>query len=129
MGLLANLLERLDGLVVKVGLLEVLADARRRDALGDDGVAAELGPGEDDLGGGDGLAGAAGEALGDGLNLGGVDEQGLAQRVVAKGRVGGDDDVLLGAVVDQGLVGDARVALDLVDGGDDAGFLDDALEL
>lgn len=92
-------------------------------------MAANLGPGQDDLGGGDGLALLLGEALGDGLDLGGVDQQGEAAGVVAKGRVGGDDDALLLGVLNQGVVGQAGVALDLVDGGDDAGGLDDGLEL
>lgn len=92
-------------------------------------MAANLRPGEDDLGGGDGLALLLGEALGDGLDLGGVDEQGEAAGVVAKGRVGGDDDALLLAVLDQGVVGQTGVALDLVGGGDNAGGLDDGLDL
>lgn len=92
-------------------------------------MAANLGPGEDDLGGGDSLALLLGEALGDGLDLGGVDQQGEAAGVVAKGRVGGDDDALLLAVLNQGVVGKTGVALDLVGGGDDAGGLDDGLEL
>lgn len=92
-------------------------------------MAANLGPGEDDLGGGDGLALLLGEALGDGLDLGGVDQQGEAAGVVAKGRVGGDDDALLLAVLDQGVVGQTGVALDLVGGGDNAGGLDDGLDL
>jgi len=92
-------------------------------------VAADLGPGEDDLGGSDGLALLLGEVLGDGLDLGGVDEQGQTDGVVAKGRVGGDDDALLLAVLNQGVVGETRVAFDLVGGGDNAGGLDDSLEL
>lgn len=92
-------------------------------------MAANLGPGQDDLGGGDGLALLLGEALGDGLDLGGVDQQGEAAGVVAKGGVGGDDDALLLGILDQGVVGQAGVALDLVGGGDDAGGLDDGLEL
>lgn len=92
-------------------------------------MAAELGPGEDDLGGGDGLAGGLGETLGDGLDLVGVDEQGHAPAVVAKGRVGGNVDVVLGAELDQRRVGEAGVTLDLVDGGGDTGVLDDGLKL
>lgn len=128
-GLLAQLVEGGNGLVVQVDLLEVLGDAGQGDGLGDDGVAADLGPGEDDLGGGDGLALLLGQVLGDGLDLVRVDEQREALGVVAKGGVGGDDDALLGGVVDQGVVGQTGVALDLVDGGDDAGGLDDGLEL
>lgn len=129
LGLLAELAELLDGLGVKLNLLEVLTDARGGDGLGDDEVAVEGRPGEDDLGGGDGLALGGAEALGDGLDLGDVDEEGEAPGVVAKGGVGGQDDALLLEVCDELGVGEARVALDLVDGGDDAGVLDDGLEL
>lgn len=126
---LAKLVQRSNSLVIQVNLLEVLGNASLGDRLGDDGVAANLGPGEDDLGGGDGLALLLGQVLGDGLDLVGVDEQRDALGVVAKGGVGGDDDALLGAVLDQGRVGETRVALDLVGGGDDAGGRDNGLEL
>lgn len=92
-------------------------------------MSTNLGPGEDDLGSGHGLALLLGELLGDGLDLGGVDEQGRANVVVAKGGVGGDDDVLLGAVLNQRQVREQWVALDLVDGGDNASLLDDGLDL
>jgi hypothetical protein len=92
-------------------------------------VAVEGRPGEDDLGGGDGLALGGAEALGDGLDLGDVDEEREAPGVVAKGGVGSQNDALLLEVCDELGVGEARVALDLVDGGDDAGVLDDGLEL
>lgn len=126
---LAELVQRSDSLVIQINLLEVLGNASRGDGLGDDGVAANLGPGEDDLSGGDGLALLLGQVLCDGLDLVGADEQREALGVVAKGGVGGDDDALLGGVLDQGLVGETRVALDLVDGGDDAGGSNDGLEL
>lgn len=61
---LGNLLGR------ELDLLEVLGDPRWRDGLGDDRVAAGLGPVEDDLGRGDGLSEAGGGLLGDGLDLG-----------------------------------------------------------
>lgn len=128
-GSLAQLVQRRNGVGVKLNLLEVLADARGRDRLGDDGVAADLRPGEDDLRGRHGLALGGGQALGDGLDLGRGDQQRQAQRVVAKGRVGREHDALLGEVLDQRQVGQARVALDLVDGGDDARLGDDGLEL
>lgn len=88
-----------------------------------------LRPGQNHLRSGDGLALSLGEALGDGLDLGLIDEQGNADVVVAEGGVGGNEDVLLGAVVDHGGVGEAGVALDLVHGGDNAGVVDDGLEL
>lgn len=99
-------------------------DAAGGDGLGDDAVAADLGPGEDDLGAG-GLV-----LLGDLGDGGVVDEEGEVEAVVAKGRVGGDVDVLLLAEGDELVVlQQARVALDLVGGGDDAGGLDDGLDV
>jgi hypothetical protein len=111
-------------LLRQLDLLKVGADARGRDALGDDRVAADLGPGEDDLGGG------GAEALGDGLDLGVLDQQGQAVAVVAESRVGGDVDALLAGVLDEGVVLlEEGVTLDLVGGGDDAGGVDDGLEV
>lgn len=127
--LLAELVHGLHGLVVELDLLEVLADARRRDRLGDDAVAAELRPGQHDLGARDRLARGLGKALGDGLRLGHADQQRQAEAVVAEGRVGGDVDALLRGVLDELGLGVARVALDLVDSGDDARLLDQVLEL
>jgi hypothetical protein len=77
LGLLAELGKLLDGLLVQLNLLEVAADTSGSDGLGDDDVVVEGGPGEDNLGGGDLLALGLGEALGDGLDLGGVDEERL----------------------------------------------------
>lgn len=128
-GVLAQLVQRSNGLVVQIDLLEVLGNASQGDGLGDDGVAADLGPGEDDLGGSDRLALLLSQAVSDSLDLVGVDEQREALGVVAKGGVGGDDDALALAVVDQGLVGNTRVTLDLVGSGHDAGSFDDSLEL
>lgn len=126
---LANLVEAVNVLLLEVDLLKVVADAARRDRLGDDGVPADLGPGEEDVGGADGAALGDGETLGDGLDLVVDEEEGGADGVVAKGRVGGQDDVLVGAVLDELGLEEARVALDLVGGGDDAGGLDDVFEL
>lgn len=126
---LANLVETLNVLLVEIDLLKVLTDAAGGDRLGDDGVAANLGPGEQDVGGGDGLALGGSEALSDGLDLGVDDQERGADGVVAKGGVGSQDNVLLGAELDEGKVEEAGVALDLVGGGDDAGGLDDRLEL
>lgn len=87
-------------------------------------MAADLGPGENDLGAGGVVL------LGDGLDGGVGDEQGQAEAVVAEGRVGGDVDALLLGVGDQGVVlVQARVALDLVDRGDHAGGVGDGLEV
>lgn len=99
-------------------------DAAGGDGLGNDGVAADLGPGEDDLGGG-GV-----ELLSDLLDDVVLDEQGQAEAVVAEGGVGGDVDALLLGVLDEGVVLlEEGVALDLVDGGDDAGGVDNGLEV
>jgi len=76
--LLANLLNLLKVLFRQLNLLEVLLDARRSHRLGDDGVATDLGPGEDDLCGGG--ADAAGDFL-DGVVL---DEEGEAKHVVSE---------------------------------------------
>ena len=98
---LAELFDRGECLLVELDLLEVILDSLGSDALGDDGVAADLGPGEDDVGTGDGPALLGGEALSDSLDVGVVDVKGLVDRVVAEGGVGGDVDVVLGAVVDE----------------------------
>lgn len=129
MRLLANLVDGLDGLVVDVDLLEVLGDAASSDGLGDDSVTAMLRPSQDNLSGSNGLALSGGETLSGSLDVRVGDDEGLADTVVAKGRVSSDDDVLLLEVLDQGKVEDARVTLNLVDGRDDASVVDDGLEL
>lgn len=126
---LANLGNGLDGLIVELNLLEVGADAARGHRLGDDAASTDLGPGEDDLGRGNLGTLGLGQAVGDGLDLGGVDKEGVAKAVVAKGRVGGDVDVLLVAVVEELAAREPGVALDLVDGRDDTGIVDDSFEL
>lgn len=113
----------------ELDLLEVGGDTSGSDGLGDDTVATDLGPGEDDLGGGDLLAETLAGLLGDSLDLGAGDEEGLADHVVAEGGVGGDVDALLLAVLDQLGALEDGVTLDLVGGGDDAGSVDDGLEL
>lgn len=123
MGLLAELGQLINGLLVNLGLLEVGGDTAGGDALGDDTVAANLAPGEDELSGGDA------ETVGDLLDLVGVDEQRHANVVVAKGRVGSQVNALLGAVLDELGLGETGVALDLVDGGGDAGLLDENVDL
>lgn len=91
-------------------------------------------------------AGALGDGLGDLLDLGAGDEQGDVEHVVTEGldvlveaevvrwvveayRVGGNVDALLLAVLDQVVALENGVALDLVGGGDNAGTLDEGLEL
>jgi hypothetical protein len=78
LGLLAELLKLLDSLLVDLNLLEVAANASGSNGLGNDDLVVEGGPGEDNLGGGDLLALGLAEALSDGLDLGGVDEERLA---------------------------------------------------
>lgn len=75
--LLANLVDGLDILVVDLDFLEVGRDAAGSDRLGDHTVATGLGPRQDDLCAG-GLV-----LLGDLGDGGVVDEQGLAEAVVA----------------------------------------------
>lgn len=125
----ANLVQAVNVLLVKVDLLEILLDAAGGDGLGDDGVAANLSPGEQNVGGGDLAALGGSQTLGDGLDLVVDDQEGGADGVVAKGRVGGKDDLLLGGVLDEGLVEETGVALDLVDGGHNTGGVDDSVEL
>lgn len=127
--LLANLVDGLNGLVIDVDLLEVLRNTASGDRLGDNGVAAVLRPREDNLSGSHSLALGGGETLSGSLDVRMSNDEGLANTVVAKGRVGSDDDVLLLEVLDQGKVEDARVTLNLVDGRDDASVVDDGLEL
>lgn len=92
-------------------------------------MAAKLGPGQNNLRGGNCLTLSRGEALGDGLHFGLVDQERHAYVVVSEGGVGRDEDVLLGAIIDHGRVGEPGVALDLVHSGHDAGIVDDRLEL
>ena len=118
-----NLLNLLKVLLGQLNLLEVVADTGCSDGLGDDRVATDLCPGEDDL------CGRGVETLGnllDGLVL---DEQGLADHVVAEGRVLGDVDALLAAPLDEVGLEQAGVALDLVGGGGDTGGVDQSLEV
>lgn len=68
--------------------------------------------------------------LSNGLDGGVSDEQGQAEAVVAKGRVSSDVDSLLLGKGDECIVlQEAGVPLDLVDGRDDTGGLDDGLEV
>lgn len=92
-------------------------------------MAADLRPGEDHLRGRHRLALRLRQPLGDGLDFGGVDQQGQAEQVVAEGRVRRDQDVLLRGVLDEFRLGETWVAFYLVGGGDDASVLDDGLEL
>ena len=69
----------------ELDLLEVVLDAGLSDALGDDGVAADLGPGENDVGACDGAAETFGGGFGDGFDFGAGDEEGFADHVVAEG--------------------------------------------
>lgn len=121
--LAANLLNLLKVLLGQLNLLEVVADAGCSDRLGDDRVTADLCPGEDDL------CGRGVEAVGDLLDGLVLDEEGLADHVVAEGRVLGDVDALLTAPLDKVGLEEAGVALDLVGGGGDTGGVNQGLEV
>lgn len=120
---LANLLDLLEVLVGELDLLEVVANAAGGDGLGNDRVAANLSPGEDDLcrGGTD----TVGDLL-DGLV---VDEQGLTDHVVTESRVLGDVDTLLAHPLDEVGLEEARVTLDLVGGRCDTSLVNQSLEV
>ena len=146
--LLAKLGDLGELLLGELDLLEVLGNARGSDGLGNDRVAALLGPVEDDLGGGDGLAETLGGLFGDGLDVGVGDEKRDVEHVVTEGlvcllvqaakagynasgtyRVSSDVDVLLSGVLDQVVALENGVTLDLIDGRDDTGGVDDRLEV
>lgn len=57
------------------------------------------------------------------------DQKGNIEEVVAKGRVGGDVDILFLGIRNKLLARKDRVALDLVDSGNQAGLLDQSLEV
>lgn len=120
--LVREFLDRLDIFIVELNLLEVLRDTGSRYRLGDDGVATDLAPGQDDLSGSSPLL------LSDGLDLWSCDEKRDVEEVVAKGRVGGDVNVLLLGVGDELVAGEDRVALDLVNSRNNAGLVDELLE-
>lgn len=89
--------------------METHSDARRSDRLGDDTVSLRDSPGDEDLSGGsvgflghflDSLVSDDGRATGD---------------VLSERRVGGDVDLLLGAVLEKLGLLEERVGLDLVD--------------
>lgn len=138
--LLANLLHLLEVALRELNLLEVFLNARCCDRLGDDRVAAHLGPGKDDLCGGS--ADAARNLL-DGVVL---NEEGKAEHVVAESlseisrgtggsrqtgthRVFGNVNVLLLAVLNQLWLEEAWVALNLVSSRCDTSAVDDGLEV
>lgn len=92
-------------------------------------ILANLRPRQDYLGAGDLLPSRGGQALGDCLDLRGVDQQGQAEAVVPEGGVGRDQDVLILAVLHQLRLGQARMALNLVDSGYELRVVDNGLEL
>lgn len=129
LGVLANLLNSLVGLIVELDLLEVGPDTRGGDRLGDYTLSANLGPSEDDLRGCNVNSLGLRQLVGDGLDLGGVDEQRQTEAIVSKGRVGRDVDVILVAEGNHLVLVKLGVALDLIDGGGDARVGDDLLQL
>ena len=121
--LVGELLNSSNVLLIKLNLLEVLCDPGRGDRLGNDRVSTDLTPGKDDLS----RSGAF--LLSNGLHLRTGDQEGDVEEVVAEGGVGGDVNVLLLGVGDELLAGENRVTLDLVDGRDEAGLLNQRLEI
>lgn len=98
----------------------VRLDAGRSHGLGDDGRAASKVPADQDSSGRNAVLLCH---LLDGSSL----HDGSAG--AAEGTVGSDDDALSLAEVDDLLLGEKRVVLDLVDGGDDLGLLEELLEV
>lgn len=82
--LIRVLLDSLEILLIQLNLLEVLRNARGSYRLGDDRVAADLAPCEDDLRRSNTLL------LGDGLDLRTSNDEGQVEEVVTEGGVGGD---------------------------------------
>lgn len=76
---LANVVDGIDILLGQLDLLEVVTDTGWRNTLGDDGVLADLGPRDNDVGRRDA------HLLRDLLDRWVVDQQRLAEGVVAKG--------------------------------------------
>lgn len=102
------------------GGLSVLDDSRVGDRLGDDhGAVTNVVGGEDSSGRGVVLVGQRDDEL--------VLEQRATDR--AKGREGGHDNVVLLAEFHELELGQQRVELDLVDGGDNLGLLEQLLEV
>ena len=122
---LGDFLNSLEVLIAEDGDLEVALNTRGGRALGEHDVATAKTPGEQDLGK------VVTAALGDGLEERVVADT-LARRwdlvLRAEGRVGGRDDLVLEAELDELGVGHEGVDLDLVDGGLDAGELEELLQ-
>ena len=143
----AELLELLDGVLGQVDLLQVRDDALGRDGLGDDRVATNLSPCDQDLSrrGADPVGSievslcteqipndavrALNLLLSNRLDFLVLEQLGLANVVVAERRVSGDVDVVFLVVLDDVLDRQQRVALELVDGGSNAGLLDQDIDL
>lgn len=103
---------------LEVEAVEVALDAGGSQALGQDNVAAGGAPVQEDLGG---------SAV---VLLGNADNGGVLELVAAsEGRVGLDLDAILVAQVDESLTLAEGVNLDLVDGGDNVGVFNEALEV
>jgi hypothetical protein len=120
---LADLLDLLEVVVGKLDLLEVITNAAGGNGLGDDGVTANLSPGEDDL------CGRGTDSVGDLLDGLVGDEQRLTDHVVTESRVLGNVNTLLTHPLDEVGLEKARVALDLVGGRCDTSLVDQSLEV
>ena len=92
-------------------------------------MSTDLSPRKDDLRRSDLLLQGTAELFGDVLDLGSVDEKGYIPVVIAERRVGGNVDIVLLAEVHEVWLDKARVALDLVHSGRDAGIPNHSLEL
>ena len=120
--LIGEFLNSSNVLLIQLNLLEVLRNPRWRDRLGDDRVATDLAPSQNDLRRRSALL------LSNSLDLWARDEEWDVEEVVAKGRVGGDVNVLLLRVGDELLAGKDRVPFNLKGTGHDIGFLDQGLQ-
>jgi hypothetical protein len=120
--LIRELLNRRNVFLRQLNLLEVLRNPRWRNRLGNDGMATDLAPSQDDL------CRCSALLLSDSLDFGTRDEQRNVEEVVAKRGVGGDVDVLLLGILNQLLAGQDGVALNLVDRRHKIGLLDQSFQ-
>jgi hypothetical protein len=121
--LIRELLDSSNILFTELDLLEVLGDPGWSDRLGNNRVAANLTPSQDDL------SRCSALLLSNSLDLRTSDEEGNVEEVVTESGVSGNVDVLLLCVSDKLFAGKDGVALDLVDGGNEVGLLNQSLEV
>lgn len=119
----SNLIQTPYILVFELNLLKVLANTARSYRLGNNGVATNLGPGEQHF------SRCSIEAFGNSFNLVVIDKERYASSIIAKGGVGSEEDAFLCAILDEILLDQAGVALYLVGGGGYSSSFDNILEL